>query len=80
MPKVESELFTTLNDEIGCQKLGHPVPDSYLVFESYRHSASVLTTFATRAIPSLFPAAEKFSIGTPMLEAIAAHGTVLIQM
>ena len=32
---LESVLFTTFNDEIGRQKLGQPVPDSYLVLESY---------------------------------------------
>jgi hypothetical protein len=35
MPKPASELLTTFNAEIGCQKLGKPAPDSYLVLESY---------------------------------------------
>jgi hypothetical protein len=34
IPKLESELLTTFLEEIGCQKLGQPVPDSNLAFES----------------------------------------------
>ena len=35
MPKAVSEIFTMFVAEMGFQKLGHPVPDSNLVFESY---------------------------------------------
>ena len=34
IPKVLSLLLTTFIAEIGCQKLGQPVPDSNLVLES----------------------------------------------
>jgi hypothetical protein len=34
-PKLKSDILSTFIEEIVCQKLGHPVPESNFVFESY---------------------------------------------
>ena len=44
MPKLESGLLTTFIEEIGCQKLGHPVPESNFAWESRRVGKAIALT------------------------------------
>ncbi len=54
IPKLLSELFTMFSAEIGFQKLGQPVPDSNLVFESYRAVSQQMQRYKPSVIAGVF--------------------------